>query len=52
MISRIIDALQAFDYYGESDVIEIAKGRYELASDFTKAKRKLKRLIKPVKNDN
>tara|TARA_R110000796_G_scaffold463_4_gene1493 strand:- start:786 stop:938 length:153 start_codon:yes stop_codon:yes gene_type:complete len=49
MISKIIDALNAFDYYGESETIEIAKGKYELATDFTKAKRKLKRLTKPVK---
>tara|TARA_R110000782_G_scaffold107790_4_gene196211 strand:+ start:1187 stop:1345 length:159 start_codon:yes stop_codon:yes gene_type:complete len=52
MISKTIDALQAFDYYGESEVIEIAKGKYQLATDFSKAKRKLKRLTKPVKNDN
>lgn len=52
MITQIIDALNAFDYYGESKEIEIAKGKYQLATDFKKAKRKIKRLTKSIKNDN
>ena len=46
MITTVIDALQAFDYYGESEIIEIAKGKFELANSFEKAKTKIKRCLK------
>jgi hypothetical protein len=44
MIRLIIDLLQSDEWLKTgSEIIEIAKGKYELADDFTKAKRKLKR---------
>jgi hypothetical protein len=46
MIAKIIDALQAFEYYGESEAIEIAKGRNELVKDCKDLKLKVKRAYK------
>lgn len=51
MIATIIDALQAFDYYGESEVIEIAKGKYKYAETLKEGVNKLKRIVKAPKND-
>ena len=51
MISKIIDALQAFDYYGESDIIEIAKGKYKMPETIKQGKEKLKRQFKMIRND-
>jgi hypothetical protein len=51
MIAKIIDALQAFDYYGESDIIEIAKGKYKLPETIKEGKEKLKRQFKMIRND-
>jgi hypothetical protein len=48
MIAKIIDALQAFEYYGESDAIEIAKGKYELITDVKELKQKVKRAYKII----
>ena len=48
MIAKIIDALQAFDYYGESETIEIAKGKYELITDVKDLKQKVKRAYKII----
>ena len=33
----IFKLLRQFDYYGESEAIEIAKGKYELCTSFKKA---------------
>ena len=44
MIHLIIDLLQSDAWLNTgSEIIEIAKGKYELADDFSKAKRKIKR---------
>lgn len=43
MIAKIIEALHSFDYYGETEAIDIAKGKYELADTFKKGKEKIKR---------
>ena len=51
MISKIIDALHAFDYYGESSAIEIAKGKHQLPTTFKIAREKLKRQLKMIGND-
>jgi hypothetical protein len=51
MIAKIIDALQAFNYYGESDIIEIAKGKYKLPETIKEGKEKLKRQFKMIRND-
>ena len=51
MIGKIIDALQAFEYYGETKTIEIAKGKYELVYTLKDAKRKVIRIVKMLQND-
>jgi hypothetical protein len=51
MIAAVIDALQAFDYYGESEVIEIAKGKYKYAETLKEGVEKIKRQIKAPKDD-
>ena len=51
MISKIIDALQAFDYYAESEIIEIAKGKYKMPETIKQGKEKLKRQFKMIRND-
>jgi hypothetical protein len=51
MISKIIDALQAFDYYAESETIEIAKGKYKIPETIKQGKEKLKRQFKMIRND-
>ena len=51
MISKIIDALQAFDYYAESDIIEIAKGKYKMPETIKQGREKLKRQFKMIRND-
>ena len=30
MLEKILELLQSADYYGESEIIEIAKGKYKL----------------------
>jgi hypothetical protein len=51
MIAKIIDALQAFNYYGESDIIEIAKGKYKMPETIKQGKEKIKRQFKMIRND-
>jgi len=51
MIGKIIDALQAFEYYGETETIEIAKGKLELVYTLKDAKRKVIRIVKMLQND-
>ena len=43
MIRLIIELLQADEWIGQSKVIELAKGKNELATDWKSAKRKIKR---------
>jgi len=44
MIKNIIDLLNASDWYGESELIEIAKGKYAGVRDYKEMKEQLKRL--------
>lgn len=46
MLKEIIDMLQLDDHFGQSENIEIAKGKYELPKTIKTAKRQLKREIK------
>lgn len=52
MIKDIIDLLNTGDYYGESESIDIAKGKYELPyswkDTFNKIKRRSKRKREPL----
>ena len=44
MIRQIIETLQLDSFYGAGDSTEIAKGKYELVTDFQGVKEKAKRL--------
>tara|TARA_Y100000114_G_scaffold33893_1_gene29271 strand:- start:613 stop:759 length:147 start_codon:yes stop_codon:yes gene_type:complete len=44
MIKQIIDLLNASDWYGEDEIIEIAKGKYKAVSNYKEMKQQLKRL--------
>jgi|TARA_R100001460_G_scaffold106943_1_gene155019 hypothetical protein len=44
MIKNIIDLLNASDWYGEHELIEIAKGKYKAVSNYKEMKEQLKRL--------
>ena len=45
MIGHILNLLHSEQWYGtKSEVIEIAKGKYQLASNLKIAKRKIKRV--------
>jgi len=46
MIEEIIRMLKENDYYKQSEVIEIAKGKYEYPDTFGKIKRQFKRWLK------
>ena len=43
MIQQIIAMLQIDDFYGCSETIDIAKGKYKLHASFSKAIKQLKR---------
>jgi len=43
MIKNIIEMLKANDHYGNDELIEIAKGRYELPIRFNKIIKQIKR---------
>jgi hypothetical protein len=43
MIKEIIDILQMSDFYGESETIDIAKGKYAYPNSLTEALNLLKR---------
>ena len=44
MIKNIFDLLNASDWYGAGENIEIAKGKYLAVKDFKQMKEQLKRL--------
>ena len=43
MIKNIIDLLNLNDWYGQSENIDIAKGKYEAASNWNDVKKQIKR---------
>ncbi len=43
MIEQILNLLNAEDYYGQSELIEIAKGKYEFTTDLKKKREQIKR---------
>jgi len=45
-IIQIIDVLQSGDFYGGGEWIEIAKGKNQIADNWSKFIRKVKRIIK------
>lgn len=46
MIKEILNLLMMGDHYGESETIEIAKGKYELPTTWAKGFNQIKRYIK------
>jgi len=46
MIKEILNLLMLDNHYGQSETIEIAKGKYELPNSFSKGINQIKRLIK------
>jgi hypothetical protein len=46
MLKQILELLQRTEHYGQSELIEIAKGKYELPTTFKKGYTQLKREIK------
>ena len=46
MIKKIIEMLGAFDHYSHSEVIEIAKGKYEIPNTLIKGLKQIKRNYK------
>jgi hypothetical protein len=50
MIKIIIEMLQLDEHYGQSEVIEIAKGKYQLPDTFSGVLKQFKRQIKERNN--
>jgi len=50
MIKLIIEMLQMDEHYGQSEIIEIAKGKYELPATFSDTFKQFKRQLKEKKN--
>jgi hypothetical protein len=46
MIKHILDILKLDDFYGKSDYIDIAKGRYEIPKSIKEAYKQGKRKLK------
>lgn len=46
MILNIIKLLQSNKFYGVSDTVEIAKGKYAMPDNFRELKEQAKRLVK------
>lgn len=46
MIKKLLDLLLSLDHYGQSEVIEIAKGKNELPNTLKKGIKHIKRQIK------
>jgi len=49
MIKLILEMLQLDEHYGQSETIEIAKGKYELNNSFKKGFKQIKRQYKWLK---
>jgi hypothetical protein len=49
MIKLILEMLQLDEHYGQSETIEIAKGKYELHNNFAKGFKQIKRELKCLK---
>jgi len=50
MIQNILNLLQFDEFYGKSENIEIAKGKYELPTTIKQALKQSKRQLKNLKN--
>lgn len=52
MIAELIKSLQADDFYGVSKEMEIAKGKYELLTNYKQFVKQIKRFYKYEKIQN
>lgn len=50
MIQNILNLLQFDEFYGKTDNIEIAKGKYHIPSSIKEAYKQGKRQLKTLKN--
>jgi hypothetical protein len=50
MIKLILEMLQLNEHYGQSETIEIAKGKYELPKTISRKLKQIKRQIKEITN--
>jgi hypothetical protein len=50
MLKQILELLQCTEHYGQSELIEIAKGKYELPGTFKKGYTQIKREMKWLKS--
>jgi hypothetical protein len=50
MIRNILDLLQLDEFYGKSENIEIAKGKYQLPTSVKQAYKQAKRELKNISN--
>jgi hypothetical protein len=50
MLKQILELLQCAEHYGQSELIEIAKGKYELPKTFKKGFNQIKREIQWLKS--
>jgi hypothetical protein len=50
MIKQIVAMLQLDDFYGESELIDIAKGKYQYTTSMKKMWKQTKREIINIKN--
>lgn len=50
MIKNIIDLLNTNEFYGVSERVEIAKGKYKKPKNWKEFKEKVKRIIKMKQN--
>lgn len=46
MIKNVIKLLKTQDFYGESEIIEIAKGRYKIPETWTEVVKNIKRQVR------
>lgn len=49
MIKNIIEMLKSQNHYGNNDLIEVAKGRYELPTTFSTLLKQIKRRYKTTR---
>lgn len=49
MIKQILNLLMTSEHYGQSETIEIAKGKYELPNSWNKGFNQIKRELKWLK---
>lgn len=52
MIKEIVDLLNTSDWYGVSEEVDIAKGKYKAVKDFAEIKQSVKRMYYGARNSS